>query len=163
MAFTDSIKMVEVAIVDQDLISARPSDVANGKMFIGTTKHLETGTLPESPARENIELAAGTSIEIPYGINRNNYIVRAEGLNDQTVATAGPEHILYPKTAWVNGEKLTGSMPNIGQENDEIAAGEVHTISMGFHNGTGKITAKSLENQTTGTAASFDILDGKTA
>ena len=163
MAFTDSIKMVEVAVVDQDLISAKPSDVASGKMFIGTTKHLEGGLLPENPTRQDITLAAGTSLEIPYGINRNNYVVTAEGLEEQTTATALPEHILYPKTAWVNGEKITGSMPNIGQENDEIAAGQSHIINLGYHDGTGVITAKSLAVQTVATAEEFDIISGKTA
>lgn len=163
MPFTDSIKMIEVAIIDQDLISAKPKDVVNGKVFVGTTKHLETGTLPELPEREDITLLAGTSIEIPYGVNKSNYVVTAEDIGVQTHGTATEEDILYPKTAWVDGVKLTGQMVDNGQENDEIGAGESHVISQGYHNGSGVITAKPLSEETQADANSLDILDGKTA
>ena len=76
-------------------------------------------------------------------------------------ATAG--QILTGKTAWVKGQKITGTMPNRGAVNQTLSAGETYTIPAGYHNGSGKITAASLASQTQATATSGDITSGKTA
>ena len=76
---------------------------------------------------------------------------------------ASASQILTGKTAWVKGQKITGTMPNRGAVNQTLSAGETYTIPAGYHNGSGKITAASLASQTQATATSGDITSGKTA
>ena len=121
-----------------------------------------TGTIPIiNPIYE--ELLAGESFTISAGYHDGTGVIIATNLSDQTSATAESSDILINKTAWVNGEKITGTIPNIGSENDTINCGSIHTISEGYHDGTGKIIAATLASQTSATAESSDILINKTA
>ena len=76
---------------------------------------------------------------------------------------ATASQILSGKTAWVKGQKVTGTMPNRGAVSKTLNAGGSYTIPEGYHNGSGKITASSLASQTPGNATADDITTGKTA
>ena len=160
MPFTDSINIVDVIIATKSSLTATPSDVAQGKQFIGSTKNLESGTLPVIPTRSNITIVSGESYNIPYGINPAPYNVIARPLSEETPANATAEEILSGKTAWVNGEKVTGLMNNIGKEVDTIACGQVHQISRGFHDGSGTVTGMSLFSQTKASIIPENLLVG---
>ena len=59
-------------------------------------------------------------------------------------ATAG--EILDTKTAYVNGNKLTGSMPNRGAVTGTISTvSGAYTIQNGFHDGSGSVSIDSTE------------------
>jgi hypothetical protein len=163
MPFTDSIKIVDVVISDKNLITASPIDVVSGKVFIGTTSQLETGIMPVAEYTSDITLLCGESHAVPYGKIPEGYTVSAAGLSGQTPGDATAEEILKNKVAWVNGTKITGTMPNIGTESTTLNCGETHTISAGYHDGTGVITARSLSDQTPGDATTGEILIGKIA
>lgn len=78
---------------------------------------------------------------------------------------AADSHVLTGKTYYNKDPKTrrTGTMPNRGAVAQELAAGGSYTIPEGYHNGGGKVTAKSLASQTGGaTAADGDVLSGKT-
>lgn len=163
MPFTDSIKLVDVIISDKSYINATPADVVVGKMYIGSTLQLEAGIMPVNEVFSNMTLVAGESHTVAYGKNPAAYTVTAQALSDQTIGTATAEQILDTKVAWVNGKKITGTMPNIGSESETIIAGTTHKISKGYHDGTGVITARPLGDQTKGTATEDNILNGKIA
>ena len=63
---------------------------------------------------------------------------------DTSDATASQAEILSTKTAYVNGVKLTGTMPNRGAVTGSIetfAAG--YTIPQGYHDGSGTVNLNS--------------------
>lgn len=78
-------------------------------------------------------------------------------------ATATAANILSGETAYIDGEKVTGTMPDNGAKTSTLSAGGSYTIPAGYHNGSGKITAKDLASQTAATAAAAEILSGETA
>lgn len=80
--------------------------------------------------------------------------------------TAARKNILQGKTSVTSDsddEIVEGTMPDQGAKTAELACGESYTIPEGYHNGSGKVTAKSLASQTSANAGAGDILSGKTA
>lgn len=65
---------------------------------------------------------------------------------DTSDATATAAEILATKTAYVNGNKITGSMPNRGAVTGTISTkAEQYTIPQGYHDGSGKVSISSTE------------------
>lgn len=66
--------------------------------------------------------------------------------SNTTDATAAVAEILATKTAYVNGNKLTGEMPNNGAVTGTIStkAGQ-YTVPLGYHDGSGKVGISSTE------------------
>ena len=66
--------------------------------------------------------------------------------SDTTDANATSDTILATKTAYVAGQKVTGSMPNRGGVTGIIdtVSGE-YTIQNGYHDGSGKVSIDSTE------------------
>lgn len=65
---------------------------------------------------------------------------------DTSDATAQVAEILLNKTAYVNGNKLKGTMPNNGAVSGTIStkAGQ-YTVPQGYHDGSGKVGISSTE------------------
>lgn len=65
---------------------------------------------------------------------------------DTSDATATKAEILATKTAYVNGQKLVGTMTNNGAVTGTISAkAQEYTIPQGFHDGSGKVSIASTE------------------
>lgn len=101
------------------LIDLTGDDVTKASVLSGMKFHLPSG-----------EAATGTC---PYDA-------------DTSDADAVAAEILYGKTAYKNGSKLTGTMPNNGGVTGTIStvAGQ-YTVPAGYHDGSGKVGISSTE------------------
>ena len=65
---------------------------------------------------------------------------------DTADATATADEILSGKTAYVAGDKVSGSMPNRGAVTGTITTkAQQYTIQQGYHDGSGKVSIASAE------------------
>lgn len=63
--------------------------------------------------------------------------------SNTTDATATAAEILATKTAYVNGNKLTGTMPNNGAVEATLTSKTPYTIPQGYHDGSGTVSLDS--------------------
>lgn len=70
----------------------------------------------------------------------NEYISGIESLTNTNDATATDSDVLANKTAYANGQKLYGSLPNKGEANIELTDLTTKTVERGYYSGgTAKI------------------------
>lgn len=160
---TDSIRFVEVISDDAGILTATPDTVLSGNVFVGAAKKFQVGAIPVLDHHTNIQLVSGESFDVLFGYNPSQYTITVAHLADQTPGNTGPSNLLVGHTAWSNGEQINGEMPNNGAVNIVIGAGDAYTVPLGYHDGMGIISAKSLSEQTMGTANASHILIGKRA
>lgn len=81
-----------------------------------------------------------------YGNDGIKYTGSSTKDSDTTDANAAATEILLNKTAYVNKNKITGTMPNRGAVTGTIntKAGQ-YTIANGYHDGSGKVSISSTE------------------
>ncbi|MFR8012035.1 MAG: hypothetical protein ACLU8W_09795 [Clostridia bacterium] len=104
---------------DKTLIDLTSDTVSPDKVIKGITAHDKSG-----------EVITGTC---DYDSNTQD-------------ATAAVAEILEGKTAYVRGQKLTGTMPNRASAGGTISAvDEEYTIQNGFHDGSGKVGINATE------------------
>lgn len=110
---------VKVILGDEVIIDLTGDDVTESDVASGKIFHKNDGTV-----------ATGTSTKDA----------------DTKDATAVAAEILSGKTAYKNGSKLTGTMPNRGAVTGTIATknGE-YTVPQGYHDGSGKVGLDATE------------------
>lgn len=87
-----------------------------------------------------------------------------DAYQDVTNVDAGAADVLTGKTIVdATGAEIEGTMVDNGAKTATLDAGGSYTIPAGYHNGSGKITAKTLASQTSATAEASEILNGETA
>ena len=82
----------------------------------------------------NQTLNAGGSYTIPQGYHNGSGKVTANSLASQTSANAGAAQILSGFTAWIKGNKVTGSMPNRGALNWS-GSNTTYGVPAGYYSG----------------------------
>lgn len=70
-----------------------------------------TGTMANQGAKTS-SLNCGGSYTIPAGYHNGSGKITANSLSSQTSANAAANHLAKDKTAWVNGSKITGTVPD---------------------------------------------------
>lgn len=177
--------------VNNDILEGKSAYVKGRKIEGGITSHARNPTaIPYIRNNNNrVEVAVPwgfyecywedgsyeylTYEQIAQTIGLHSGVLRAEynicGVQGDTYvvwtgdATAAASHILYGRTAWVNGKKITGEMPEWKAIAHTLNCGQTYTIPAGQHSGNGTVTANSLASQTSATATANDIVAGKTA
>lgn len=89
------------------------------------------------------DVLSGKKFHLPSGAQATGACTYDADTSDATAAAA---EILATKTAYVNGNKVTGTMVNNGSVTGTIStkAGQ-YTIPIGFHDGSGKVGIASTE------------------
>lgn len=66
------------------------------------------------PINEHVDktIDAGEQYVVPVGYNAKTYTIKSSGLSGQTPGTATSFDILVGKTAWVDGQQITGTLPD---------------------------------------------------
>ena len=136
--------------------NATVADVLEGKTFSNSSSVGLIGTMPNKGAI-NQTLNAGGSYTIPAGYHNGSGKVTANTLASQTSATAGAGQILSGYTAWVNGNKITGSMPNRGNLNWS-GSNTTYTVPAGYYSGG---TLDSRPSYTNGYNAGVTAADNR--
>ena len=98
--------------VSSDELTARAAHVLAGKKFVGedTDDDVGVGTMPNN-GQVSRTLRAGENLQIARGYHDGTGVINAAPLADQTAGNAVAGNILSGKTAWVNGQRVDGSIP----------------------------------------------------
>ena len=99
------------------------------KIGSGSATGISSGATITPDPKNDITLSIGKGI---FGSDRT---LTVKSVSSQTVADATAPDILSGKTAWVNGVKLTGSMPDYGGTSSE----EKYTAAASFNAYNGKL------------------------
>ena len=114
--------------------------MANNKIIIGSEVILDL-TLDDVVASD---VAKGKKF---HGRDGEAYVGTNTFDADTKDATAIAGDILFDRTAYVAGEKVTGTMANNGQVSGKISSKTTpYTIPSGYHDGTGTVSLDDVES-----------------
>lgn len=89
------------------------------------------------------DVLSGKKFHLPSGANGVGTCTYDADTSDATAVAA---EILTGKTAYKNGSKLTGTMPNRGAVSGSITTKtQEYTVPQGYHDGSGKVSIDSTE------------------
>lgn len=152
-------KVIATPLAEQTVADAESSDIISGK-FAWVNGSKIRGNIPTF-SDKTINLSSGQQESLADGYYKNCKVTGSV-LAQETTGTAIDSDILSGKTAWVNGEQITGSMSKSIPINIKIGPGEAYNLDPAYYPG-GKITSETINEATPGNAIGDDILLGKTA
>ncbi len=129
--------------VGSDEVSVTKEYVLDGKTYVGadTDDEIGAGKMANNGTTANQNLNADSSFLIKKGYHEKDFTVISNSLASQTSATALTNQIISGKTAWVNGKKITGTIPiqNSDTDGDRVwatnASNWAGTFNIGVRNG----------------------------
>ena len=126
------------------------ANASAAQILTGQTAYVKgskvTGTMANQGAKTS-SLNCGGSYTIPAGYHNGSGKVTANSLASQTSANATAAQILTGQTAYVNGSKITGTMPNRGLWTSNTSGSGNVTIPAGYHNGSGYVNCSGAYNK----------------
>lgn len=145
-----------IGLTNSDLenATASASDVLRGKTFYAGNSTIKTGTIPVMTHGEAKSISLWTNGSgakfiqgntIPVGYYKSNGEDYSPQINipASLFGNAARTDVLSGKTfTSSNGAALSGSMTNRGAWTGTVNPGSSITIPKGYHNGSGKVTAK---------------------
>lgn len=128
-----------------------------------------TGTIEPITSR-SVFIAPGETYTIPKGYHDGFGNISATTLASNTAGNATNADLILHKTAWVNGVKVTGTIPVIADVTYDLPMNSIYTIPEGYHSGAGRVyqsietlteikVTPSHKSQTIKTAGKFMIDD----
>lgn len=127
------------AIAPDSLESQTPGTATSAKILDGETAWVKgkqlIGSMPNKKAWSNTGVKAGAVVTIPEGYHNGSGKIKTDSLESQTPGTATAPRILTGETAWVEGEQITGTMPD--QTNKDSLGGiNSNYPNVAIHKGT---------------------------
>lgn len=133
-----------------EALSSVSATASAGDILVGETAYVNavevTGTMPNNGTVAPAALNAGDSYTIPAGYHNGSGKVTANSLASQTSATAAASDILSGKTAWVDGSKITGTIPSQAAKTVTPSTSEQTAVAAGKYT-TGAVTVAAIPNQ----------------
>lgn len=128
--------------------TAAESDVLSGKKFYAGNKNLKTGTMRNNgrwPTADKLTMESGKL----WMYKSDGYTEGGLGAAGSLLGDASASDLMQGKTASsANGLKFSGGIVNRGAVSATLNPGGSYNVPAGYHNGSGKVTAKSLKTIT---------------
>ena len=152
--------------IDVEVADATTEQVLNGVKFYSNENEgdeILVGIMPNNGKVEKT-LNAGGKYTIPVGYHNGEGYVKATDLASQTSATATSGVIQSGYTAWVDGNKVTGTYSKPTQRsasNKSLGYSESVTYYSGYYPSTWSVTAPAAGGVTRGARGSFSFSGGE--
>ena len=105
---------------DLDVITASAADILAGKMGVDKEGDPVAGTMPNR-GTVSTTLTAGQVYTIPAGYHNGSGKITATDLASQTPGNAVAGDIIKPKTAWVSGGRVTGTLEDRAKQTGAVS------------------------------------------
>lgn len=149
----NSVSVNPIPDIYQDVsdVTAEASDVLSGKIIVESDGTVTTGTMLNRGA-VTTSLDCGDTYTIPTGYHNGSGVITANSLASQTGVSSGSAataaSILNGKEAWVEGVKITGTMPVVNNTSTTIGPGASISYTTGYRANEWTVSVGSLASYT---------------
>ncbi|MBR2070398.1 MAG: hypothetical protein IJ981_03125 [Clostridia bacterium] len=133
--------MPNIGTVNKTLdVSTKSYTIAEGYHTGDGTVSISVETKTATPTK-SVQTISPSTGKVLSSVTVNPIPAEYIVTNESTDVAASSEHILEDRIAYVNGERVEGSMPKIPASSVSLNTTTTsHTIPAGYHNGAGKVS-----------------------